>query len=348
MQSASVIIDNYNYGRFLARAIDSVLAQTRQPLELIVVDDGSTDNSPDIIRSYGDRIRPVIKANGGHGSAFNAGFALARGDVVFFLDSDDSMYPEAIEVVLDAWKSGVVMVHYLMHVVDPEGKILGIHPPPPHTLADGDVRDELLQHGGFSTTLTSGLAFSREALARVMPMDEQVFRQAADGYLVHSVPMLGPVQAIPRCLSRQCRHGANDSEFGKDVPGLVNSARRQMRYMRNEIETVYEMAAKLGLSANKNLSREDASYLEYRICSLKLDPGHHPVEGDDLMHLCADYARARWKRNDKAIRRAAEIAVTAAASVLPRAVASNILLWKHVPKSRPSWLRVPGILKIRQ
>lgn len=71
---ASIIIDNYNYGRFLADAINSALAQTYQHTEVIVVDDGSTDNSREIISQYGDRIRPVLKENGGQGSAFNAGF----------------------------------------------------------------------------------------------------------------------------------------------------------------------------------------------------------------------------------------------------------------------------------
>lgn len=345
MQSASVAINNYNYGRFLRRAIDSVLAQTRKPIDIIVVDDGSTDDSPEIIRSYGERITPVLKANGGHASAFNAGYALARGDVVFFLDSDDSMYPQAIETVLDAWKPGVVMVHYLMHVVDPEGKILGIHPPPPHRLAEGDVRAELLEHGGFATTLTSGLAFSREALAQVMPIDEKIFVQAADGYLVHSLPMLGPVQAIAQCLARQCRHGSNDSEFGKDFQGLLKSTRRQMRYMRNEIDTVYAMAKRLGLSAAKDLANSDAAYLEYRICSLKLDPEGHPLPSDDLWHLLAGYTRARWNQHDKAARRVAEIGLTTAASLLPRDLAASLLLWKHVPKSRPAWLRIPDVLR---
>jgi glycosyltransferase involved in cell wall biosynthesis len=66
----SVIINNYNYGRFLGEAIDSVLNQTYQRTETIVVDDGSTDNSREIIAGYGDRIIPVLKANGGQNSGF--------------------------------------------------------------------------------------------------------------------------------------------------------------------------------------------------------------------------------------------------------------------------------------
>src|SRR5688572_29854944 len=89
----SVIVNNYNYGRFLAQAIDSALSQDYPRLEVIVVDDGSTDDSREIIARYGSKISPVLKANGGQASAFNAGFNASRGDVVIFLDSDDQLAP---------------------------------------------------------------------------------------------------------------------------------------------------------------------------------------------------------------------------------------------------------------
>ncbi len=71
----SILINNYNYGRFLSKAIDSALNQEYQNIEVIVVDDGSTDDSRKIIESYGERIKPVLKENGGQASAFNAGFS---------------------------------------------------------------------------------------------------------------------------------------------------------------------------------------------------------------------------------------------------------------------------------
>src|SRR5687767_6151914 len=83
----SIIIDNYNYARFLPAAIDSALGQTYPNTEVIVVDDGSTDTSREVIRSYGGRVVPVLKENGGMMSAYNAGFSVSRGEVVVFLDS---------------------------------------------------------------------------------------------------------------------------------------------------------------------------------------------------------------------------------------------------------------------
>ena len=76
-------------GAISARRIDSALQQSYPYVEVIVVDDGSTDASLAIILSYNDRMIPILQANGGQAAAFNAGFARSRGDVVIFLDSDD-------------------------------------------------------------------------------------------------------------------------------------------------------------------------------------------------------------------------------------------------------------------
>ncbi|MBA3924582.1 MAG: glycosyltransferase, partial [Nostocaceae cyanobacterium] len=85
----SILINNYNYERFLREAIDSASLQTYSPVEVVVVDDGSGDNSRELIASYGEQIVSVFKQNGGQASAFNAGFAASHGEIVCFLDADD-------------------------------------------------------------------------------------------------------------------------------------------------------------------------------------------------------------------------------------------------------------------
>jgi len=74
----TILINNYNYGRFLRQAIDSALNQTHANVDVLVVDDGSTDESRDVIDSYGDRIRSIFKENGGQASTFKAGFPASR------------------------------------------------------------------------------------------------------------------------------------------------------------------------------------------------------------------------------------------------------------------------------
>src|SRR3954452_11903048 len=116
---ASIIIDNFNYGRFLREAIESALRQAYAPLEVIVVDDGSTDGSREIIASYGDRIIPVLKENGGQASPFNPGFRASRGAVVCFLDADDALAPTVVEKALPVFDDErVVKVHWPLREAD--------------------------------------------------------------------------------------------------------------------------------------------------------------------------------------------------------------------------------------
>lgn len=102
----SVVVPCYNYGRFVTEAVDSILAQTFRDYEVIVVDDGSTDNTPEVLRGITDpRVRVLRKENGGCASARNAGRALARGEFLTFLDADDLWRPTFLErqvAVLDA------------------------------------------------------------------------------------------------------------------------------------------------------------------------------------------------------------------------------------------------------
>lgn len=102
----SVIITNYNYGAFLDEAVASVLAQTHGDIEIILVDDGSTDNSSQVIEELAKahkNIVPHYKPNGGQLSAFNAGFRLARGEVLFFLDADDLYRPDYLAKALSVY-----------------------------------------------------------------------------------------------------------------------------------------------------------------------------------------------------------------------------------------------------
>jgi glycosyltransferase involved in cell wall biosynthesis len=102
----SVIIPVYNYDRYLGEAIESVLSQTYQHLEVIVVDDGSTDQSSEVARSFAGRgVRYCQQVHAGIGPARNKGVELARGDYFAFLDADDRWPQEKIELQLRAFES---------------------------------------------------------------------------------------------------------------------------------------------------------------------------------------------------------------------------------------------------
>jgi len=93
----SVIIPTYNYGRFVCQAVDSVLAQTWPNIEVIVIDDGSTDDTADRLKPYADKIRYIYQPNRGLSGARNAGIREAAGEYVAFLDADDLWTPQKIE-----------------------------------------------------------------------------------------------------------------------------------------------------------------------------------------------------------------------------------------------------------
>ncbi|MBM4279007.1 MAG: glycosyltransferase family 2 protein, partial [Deltaproteobacteria bacterium] len=99
--SVSVIITCYNYGPFLKECIESVLAQTIGGLEIIVVNDGSTDETEAVCKSFGEKIRYHAQPNRGLAEALNRGIEMSRGDFFYFLSADDKLFPKAIERQLE-------------------------------------------------------------------------------------------------------------------------------------------------------------------------------------------------------------------------------------------------------
>jgi len=97
----SVIIPAYNAARFIRRTVDSVLGQTYKDIELIVVDDGSSDDTGRIIKEYGDKVRYIYQNNAGDGPARNTGILAAKGEWVAFLDHDDEWLPAKLALQMD-------------------------------------------------------------------------------------------------------------------------------------------------------------------------------------------------------------------------------------------------------
>jgi glycosyltransferase involved in cell wall biosynthesis len=212
VRSASIVITNYNYGRFLDDAIRSALAQTFANTEAIVVDDGSTDGSREIITSYGDRILAVFNEHRGQAASFNAGFRASSGDVVCFLDADDLLLPRAIEEALPHFDDPqVTKVHWPLHGIDEAGKATGeLIPELP--LAEGDLREDVLAKGpgGYVWSPTSGNAWSRQLLERIFPMPEAEYVTCADTYLSLWAPLLGRIKAVPTVQALYREHGSNN------------------------------------------------------------------------------------------------------------------------------------------
>jgi glycosyltransferase involved in cell wall biosynthesis len=213
----SILINNYNYGRFLRFAIDSALAQTYRPTEVVVVDDGSTDDSRAIISSYQHRIIPLLKTNGGQASAFNAGFAACRGDLICFLDADDEFEPAKVQRVIDEQAQHPDTWYFnKVQFVNHDSRSIDGSPILPHASGLHDFRaDSLEGKDSFWPPATSGLSFSRVLLERLIPMPEDI-RITSDNYLKFSAIALVPGVIINEALSLQRIHGENAYTLKQD------------------------------------------------------------------------------------------------------------------------------------
>jgi glycosyltransferase involved in cell wall biosynthesis len=281
----SILINNYNYGNFLREAIDSSLSQTYPFSEVIVVDDGSTDNSIEIITSYKDQIVPVFKKNGGQASAFNAGFELAKGDIVIFLDSDDVLLPDIVQRVVSAFKSSsdVVKVQYRMQVVDVNGKATGeVMPPSSCIMPNGDLKTHILEFPDYPWPPTSGNAFLATILRKILPMPEDVYRISADHYLNWLSIVFGSIASIDEVGALYRVHGKNN--FRTNRINLVKL--RQSVIVAAEVHAKRRELLKALYSVDvlKAESR-DLFFLINRIILLKLDPQNYPFK-DSLSSLC--------------------------------------------------------------
>ena len=294
-----VVVNNYNYGRFLGAAIESALRQTYAGVTVIVVDDGSNDDSREVIASFGDRIVAVLKSNGGQASAFNAGLAASHGDVVLFLDADDVLLPDAAERVAATFaaRPGLAKVHFRLAVVDESGAPTGELKPSPHIrLPRGDLTAATLRFPfDLARPATSGNAFASRVRRAIAPIRDCGERIGADWYVVHLAALYGPVWAIDEPLAQYRLHGGNLHE-GADRSLDLDRMRATIGFTAATRTHLDQRAERLGLAHD----RRDASMCEVadRAISLKLDPARHPIAGDTLPRLVLCGLRAAARRFD--------------------------------------------------
>lgn len=209
----SILINNYNYAHFLPRAIESALTQTYPQVEVIVVDDGSTDHSCQVIAGYGDRVIPILKTNGGQASAINAGFLASTGDIICLLDSDDYFLSQKAEEISMAFKSHPQagwFFHPLKHV-DENIQSLSSTNIQEAFQNFYDFRDSIQKRGklSFYAPATSGLCFRRYLLQKILPMPEGENISISDHYIKFLAMGLSPGVQLSDQLACQIVHGGN-------------------------------------------------------------------------------------------------------------------------------------------
>jgi glycosyltransferase involved in cell wall biosynthesis len=214
----SIVINNYNYARFLRDAIDSALNQTYPLTKVVVVDDGSSDGSREIIAGYGDRVVPIFKENGGQASAFNAGVSACRGDIICFLDSDDFFYPEKVAQIVQVFRAqGVnskpMMLHHLLAVKNHAGEDVG------NGALDRSTHRSPLNLYDFAKRYrflwccsgpTSGISINKLLADRLFPIPEGKVRVSADDFIILGASLLAPVYSLDKYLGGYRVHDDNN------------------------------------------------------------------------------------------------------------------------------------------
>ena len=210
---ASIIITSYNYGRFLKQTIGSAIDQTYPNVEVIVVDDGSTDDSLKIISSYNGEIIPILKDHEGPIAALKTGFEASRGELVIFLDSDDALLPTAVEKAMASLADlHVVKAHWQLWEIDVNGEKTG-RLIPSETLSDGVFLQTVIREGPDSCAGApmSGNAWSRTFLEKVFPLLD-LHQLNVDTYFTTAAAVLGAIRKISEPQGYYRLHGSN--EFG--------------------------------------------------------------------------------------------------------------------------------------
>lgn len=268
---ATVIIDTYNQASYIDEAVTSVLTQARLPgpLEIIIIDDGSTDETPSRLGRYRDQAHIILKGNGGQASAFNVGLARSSSDTIMLLDGDDYWYPEKVSQVLAVFAQhpeASIVIHAL------EGQ--------PHPSLHGkfiDAPEDLLQYRGYPT---SALSLRYSLIARLLPVPWDLWF-CADAYLAYLAPFCGEVVTIGEPLGVQRIHDDNLFEF---VDGSVEKQVRRHQVAKAVDRQVSGWLVSNGFDTNSYPIRQYLRGLELYI--------------DELSFAFRSPGRMRWMRHN--------------------------------------------------
>lgn len=262
----TALINTYNYGRFLPFAINSVLSQTYQNIEILVVDDGSTDHTPQVLAQYGDKVRVIRTENGGQGHTFNVGIPQARGELIMLLDADDTWLPTKVErmVELAAENPKAAMLYHRFHNVDKNGKELGV--PQPFTLTSGDYRAKYLRSGGtWWSPITSVLVLRPDHVKKALPIPTYAVREGADTLITDFCAVSSEIASHPEALTHRRLHGSNLYAAGRDDRSYRSREIRESDVRRIEwrMFSLKQVVERLGGEFNINLDRN-----EWRVTNL--------------------------------------------------------------------------------
>jgi glycosyltransferase involved in cell wall biosynthesis len=229
----SVLMVNYNYARFIEEAIESVIDQSYKNWELIICDDGSTDESVEIVESIcktEERIKLIKKENGGVASALNMGYSKCKGEIICLLDSDDVFHKDKIEEVIQILHTNMSS-GFCIHKVLPINWLgKPINKPIPINITEGWVAKKALLTGGRTPMPpASGLAFRRKVLESIFPLSLE-FNIYADGIIAELSQYITIISSIKKPLSGFRLHSSNTTSVFLDYPNKASILKGQTKH----------------------------------------------------------------------------------------------------------------------
>ena len=270
----TALLDTYNHEKYIEQALVSVLEQgfSAPELEIVVVDDGSTDGTPRIIGKFGSRVKHVRKKNGGQASAFNAGFAESRGEIVALLDGDDWWAKGKLKAVVDALEqnpeiAAVSHGYYEFHEDTLEARVRVLPGKTFVNIATPEAIDAARVAWPF--LLMGGLTVRRKVLDWIMPIPEEMVFMADSAIQVAAMVMGAVILEEPLFYYRQ--HGENLWAIDS-----ANATRLRRRCEMAELvyDRLYAMLLQRGIARESVARLIDPSWIDIRRLGLKTFGGN--------------------------------------------------------------------------
>ncbi|MBH5369003.1 glycosyltransferase family 2 protein [Bradyrhizobium glycinis] len=334
----SVVIPNYNYAKYVGAAIQSALDVRWPHVEVVVVDDGSTDNSLEVIAAFGDKVIVVAQANAGQMQSCVNGFRRTSGDVIIFLDSDDALHPDVMSEIAAVWSDRASKFQFQMRAIDADGNPTGNILPQFFVVpTPQQVRQWATTSGVYPTPPGSGNAYPRWVAERIFDFKSDFVDRAPDSYLVTAAPIYGDVITIPKLLVDYRVHGENHGAF---LQLEETRFAREVDVTRRRFKFFTEVAASAGVHVASDALNRNMLYLCLRAASLALRPDCHPIANDSATSVLQDMLKAIvYPQGFSFAQRASLLLWTIGVLAGPARVSRALVSWRYAPTSRPRLMR---------
>lgn len=283
MSRVSIVVLNYNYARFVGDAVQSALGQGWPDCEVVVVDNGSTDESPAVIARYADRVRIVRQSvNIGQGQGYNLGFEASRGDWILWLDADDLLDADAVSTCMALVRPDTSKVQFPLRLVDADARPIG--GTVPYLRHEGDVRPIVRRFGHYAGPPASGNLYRRSAVAACFPVPTTDWPICTDTVPFLAAALKGRVVDAGRALGAYRLHGASAA-----VPGytgnFTTSMAREVRLNTQARDRTLALVAERTGERVAGPFLTIPAHVRHRIISWRLAPQDHPFPLDDAAGL---------------------------------------------------------------